>query len=144
MTIKLKNKETQTLADALGMHISIDANGSLSLSAKADDSVILGDIGITMDQLKAAQVREGQLLTATTAVGAPLAHEYLANNIDASEVRLQYQFGHTTHEVYFDRSGNTTNIATATAVGDNGDLAEVKSQISSLFAELNQPATVEA
>lgn len=142
--IKLKNKENASLAEKLKEHFAIDGNGSLTLDLKAAEDVILGDTGVTMDQIKAVQEREGQLLTASTAVGGPMAHAYLTENVDATEVRLQYQFGHTTHEVYYDRTGNTTSIATAVAVGDNGDMAEVKAQISSMFASLNQPGTVEA
>lgn len=137
MATKVKAPKSQEWAKELKEQMTVNKNGVIETPPDFYEET-LKDVGVTLEQLKALQEHNAQLLPAAGMAGAEVAHKHFQEHPDAQEVRLDYSMGHDQQSIIYSR-GDTSpmrEVLTVHGHGDEGELHRVHEWVDNLFDDL--------
>ncbi len=135
MTFKIKDETTNTLAQSLVDHLSVDANNQVVKGEGFEEALYTG-LGITLDQANAVKQAEGRAVLATTSAAKGLVYDHMKENPEVNEVSLNYNFGGNQTTTLFQRTGDVNTIVDHNW-RDDGEYTRLGQSIKSMFSDLN-------
>lgn len=133
---ELKSKK---LAEELELREKLNCDSNTGVMALDDAAIeaILPE-GVTLASIKQSQELESRFNNAVTYAGGMRSAEIFAENDDLTEIKLDFDFGHNKHHVFYSRNGTPVrNTIENFGHSGRGEMGKVYKAIGVAFANIN-------